>query len=109
VPANAVAVVMKAQEGAELMCRAHNYRFNENGTLINRGVISYYAARTLPKSTTVKDWLGLIDSLSTSDVKEGRLKQMYQPSLKIIGNPATNLPGIPLIEKRNDLQKKPAR
>jgi hypothetical protein len=100
---------MKAPEGAELMCRAHNYRFNENGNLVDRGVISYYAAKALPKSTTVKGWLRLIDNLCTSEVKEGHLKQMYQPSLKIIGNPATNLPGLPLIEKRNNVHKKPTR
>lgn len=91
---------MKAPEGAELMCRANNYRFTENSHLVDRGVISYYAAKALPQSITVKEWLRSIDSLSTSDIQEGRLKQIYQPALRIIGNDATKLPGIRIIDKR---------
>jgi hypothetical protein len=90
---------MKAPQGGELLCKAHNYRFNENNRLVDRGVVTYYAAQALPRSTAVKDWLELIDRLSTSDIKRKRLKPMYQPVLEILGNSATKLPGVSVTDK----------
>lgn len=84
---------MKAPEGAELFCRAHNYRFNESGRTVERGVISYYAARALPRSATMQDWLEMIKTLSASDVEKGVLKRVYQPMLEILGDSATRLAG----------------
>jgi len=84
---------MKAQPGAELSCRAHNYRFDHNGTKRERGVISYYAAKALPGVTTAESWLELISELSGSDLRGGRLKPSYQPSLQILGDQAAILPG----------------
>jgi hypothetical protein len=96
VPANVVAIVMKAQPGAELSCRASNYRFDHNGAKRERGVVSYYAANTLPRVTTAESWLGLISELSSSDLSRGRLKPSYRPSLQILGNQAAIVPGKPV-------------
>jgi hypothetical protein len=93
VPANVVALVMKAQPGAELSCRAHNYRFDHNGAKLERGVISYYAAKTLPRATTAESWLELISELSGSDLRRGSLKPSYQPSLQVLGNQEAIVPG----------------
>jgi hypothetical protein len=89
-------MVMKAQPGAELSCRAHNYRFDHNGTKLERGVISYYAAKTLPRITTAESWLELISELSSSDLRRGSLKPSYQPSLQILGNQEAIVPGKPV-------------
>jgi hypothetical protein len=86
-------MIMKAQPGAELSCRAHNYRFDHNGTKLERGVISYYAARALPMVTTAESWLELISELSSSDLRGGRLKPSHQPSLQILGNQEAIVPG----------------
>jgi len=93
VPANVVAIVMKAQPGAELSCRASNYRFDHNGAKRERGVVSYYATNALPRVTTAESWLGLISELSSSDLSRGRLKPSYRPSLQILGNQAAIVPG----------------
>jgi hypothetical protein len=87
---------MRAQPGAELSCRAYNYRFDHNGTKRERGVISYYAAQTLPRITTAESWSGLISELSSSDLRRGRLKQSYQPSLQVLGDQAALVPGKPI-------------
>jgi hypothetical protein len=84
---------MKAQPGAELSCRAQNYRFDHNGVQLERGIITYYAAQTLPKTTTVESWLRLINESSASDLNQGRLKPIYKPSLQILGDQAIMLPG----------------
>jgi hypothetical protein len=92
-PANAVAIIMKALAGAELFCRAHNYRFNVNGQTVDRGVISYYASQALPRSVRVQDWLEIINTLSESDVGNGQLKELYRPLLEISGDSTTKLAG----------------
>jgi hypothetical protein len=84
---------MKAQPGAELSCQANNYRFDHNGTKRERGIISYYAAQTLPRVTTIESWLELISEFSSSDLRRGSLKPSYQPSLQILGDQAALVPG----------------
>jgi hypothetical protein len=94
VPANAVALVMKADPGADLACRARNYRFAHDTGQRERGVISYYAAHTLPQATTLGSWLRLIETRSGADHREGRLPWVYQPSLQVLGPSSTRLPGV---------------
>jgi hypothetical protein len=89
-------MIMKSQPGAELSCRAHNYRFDHNGVQLERGVVSYYAAQTLPKATTVESWLGLINESSNSDLRQGRLKPVYRPLLQILGDQTIITPGKPV-------------
>ena len=56
VPGNVVALVMKAGPGAELACRARSYRFEHQGRVQERGVISYDALQTLAQATTSTAW-----------------------------------------------------
>ena len=87
---------MKAEPGAELACRARNYRFEHQGLPQERGVISYYAVQTLAHATTMAAWLQRIEALSRADLYGGRLPWFYQPSLQLLGLATTTLPGEPV-------------
>jgi hypothetical protein len=89
-------MIMKSQPGAELSCRALNYRFDHNGVKLDRGVISYYAAQTLPKATSVESWLRLINESSDTDLRQGLLKPVYRPLLQILGDQTIAAPGKPV-------------
>ena len=65
-PANVVALVMKAEPGAELACRARNYRFEPQGLPQERGVISYYAVQTLAQATTLAGGSDVVASRTLS-------------------------------------------
>ena len=95
-PANVVALVMKAEPGAELACRARNYHFEHTGSPQERGVISYYAGQTLAQATTFAAWLQRIEALSRADFQGGRLPRFYQPSLQLLGHAVNRLPGEPV-------------
>ncbi len=95
-PANVIALVMKAEPGAELTCRAHNYHFEHAGSPQERGVISYYAGQTLAQATTFAAWLQRIEALSSADFHGGRLPWFYQLSLQLLGYAASRLPGEPV-------------
>ena len=96
-PVNVVALAMKAEPGAELACRARNYRFEHHGSSQERGVITYYAGQTLAQATTFAAWLQHIEVLSSAALQAGRLPSaFYQPSLQILGDAAARLPGQPV-------------
>ena len=95
-PANVVALVMKAEPGAELACRARTYRFEHAESPQEHGVISYYAVQTLAQATTSAAWLQRIAALASADFKGGRLPWFYQPSLQLLGHTASRLPGEPV-------------
>ena len=101
---------MKAAPGAELACRARNYRFESHGSAEERGVISYYAVHTLAQATTLAAWLQRIEALSSVDVQGGRLPWFYQPTLQLLGHTASRLPGEPVkaeAEQHESLRHKP--
>ena len=87
---------MKAEPGAELACRARNYHFEHLGSAQERGVISYYAGQTLAQATTFAAWLQRIEALASAEVQGGRLPWLYQPSLQLLGDAASRLPGEPV-------------
>ena len=95
-PDNVVALVMKADPGAELACRARSYRFARAGGHDERGVISYYTTRALTEAATIASWLQLTDGLAAADFRQGRLPAFYRPSLQIIGPGAPKLAGDPV-------------
>ena len=92
-PAELNGIVMKAEPGAEFACRARNHQFEYGGRRVEHGVISYYASRTLPQATSVGAWLQQIDRMASDDLAAGRLPAFLQLSLRILGDPATPLPG----------------
>jgi hypothetical protein len=92
VPANVVTVIMDAPRD-ELECRAFSLPFNQNGEKVDRGVISYYAALTLARAASVKDWLALINEKAGIDVQQKKLTLIRQPKLKMIGDANLLLPG----------------
>jgi hypothetical protein len=95
VPAGVTALVMKAEPGAELACRARGHRFAQDGREVERGVISYYAAGTLGSATTMASWLDAIERAAALDVAAGRLAPLYRPALQVIGDGAARVPGTP--------------
>jgi hypothetical protein len=93
-------MVMRANAGEGLACRAHEHDFDQGGKMVRRGVVSYYAAATMTRATTLRSWLHLVDEMSQKDLDSGRLTPFYQPILQIggdgdlplIGKPAGNAP-----------------
>ena len=64
-----------------------------------RGVISYYAAATLPAATTLRSWQQLIARMSQEDVDRGALGRFDQPKLQIRGGGSLSLIGSPRAEE----------
>lgn len=83
---------MRAEDGAELACRAHEKDFDDGGMPVSRGVISYYAAATLAEATTLRSWQQSIEEMIQADAARGRLTPFYQPTLQVTGD--GNLPLI---------------
>jgi hypothetical protein len=93
-----MALAMRAEPGAELACRAQSYRFPHAGGLRERGVISYYATRSLPPATTLAAWLQRVQADVRADLQSGRLPRVYRPVLQVLGEPAARLPGEPVVD-----------
>ena len=74
-------------------CNAHVAHFHEGDRGVERGVITYYAARTLPYAHTVGEWLKAIET--ESDREAGERGALFQLKLQITGDPALPLPGKP--------------
>jgi hypothetical protein len=47
---------MHAELGKELVFMTHTHRFHEDSRIVEQGVISYFASRSLSSSRTVQDW-----------------------------------------------------
>jgi hypothetical protein len=86
------AIVRKAEPGEELTCKFPEKIFGKT----KYGIISYYATKTMSRATTVVSWLGLINDLIDKDFSRGILTPLEKPSLQILGNPASKLPGAPI-------------
>lgn len=65
-----------------------------------RGVISYYAAQTLPEVVTVADWANATALAVAVDARSGRLPRTHRPLLQVIGDGGRPLPGHPVAEAR---------
>ncbi len=61
-----------------------------------RGVISYYAARTLPEVATFADWANAIALAVAADARSGRLPRTHRPLLQVLGDGSQPLPGRPV-------------
>lgn len=55
-----------------LTCRASNGRFQLAGKPVERGVVSYYAALTLPDAGSLADWAARINEAAQRDRAAGR-------------------------------------
>jgi hypothetical protein len=84
---------MRAQPGAELACHLHNYNLPAGAQARARGVLSYYAAATLPQARSLGDWMKRIEAMAQQDVDAGILPPLYRPHLQIMGDENTPLPG----------------
>jgi hypothetical protein len=88
-PAGAVAIVMYAEPGQELTCFAHNHRFQEEGRVVNQGVLSYFASRSLPQSRTMQDWFqATVAALAAKD----DIPRLARPRLQMQGRPDAPVP-----------------
>ena len=95
-PTEFTAIVQKAEPGAELACRALDHRFEENGVVLERGVISYYATGALPRARTIAAWVAAMDLAAQDDLRRGRITTFHLPSLQIVGDTTARVPGVPL-------------
>ncbi len=62
---------MKTNVGEEISCKAREFDFDHSGVIKRRGVISYYATKTMTQATTVNSWLRLIQESSQEDLTKG--------------------------------------
>lgn len=81
----------------ELACKVSNYFFTDDREGRERGVVSYYATRSLSQATTLDSWLASINTLSSMDFAAGRLAPMYRFTLQVLGDTNTMIPGEPVI------------
>jgi hypothetical protein len=96
VPANTAALILEPKSGEDpTTCTAYSLPFLINGVKVERGVISYYAARCLAQATTVADWLAKIKAMFHADV-ERRLIRPEALSLTVTGSGQQRLAGQPL-------------
>ena len=90
--ANAAAITMRAEPGMELACRGKNFNLPSGQHAQPRGVLSYYAALTLPHAATVGDWLNRIHAAARADHDAGFLPPLYGLDLQVVGRLDTPLP-----------------
>ena len=76
-----------------LTCRASNGRFRIAGRPVERGVISYYAALTLPDAESLADWAARINGAMAADQAAGRLEARRATPVKVTGRPELPAPG----------------
>ncbi|MEZ4737062.1 MAG: hypothetical protein R3E79_59040 [Caldilineaceae bacterium] len=93
-PANVGALAKKAEADAELACRAYTKEFAEGDSVVQRGVISHYAAATFAGAHSLSHWLDRIEAMSRADLERGVITAFYQPTLQVIGDAHLPLPGI---------------
>ena len=93
-PPNASALAMKPSSPDEwLACHAPEHDFPADHGLARRGIISYYAAQTLPVARTMDEWLQEIQRAMSVDLASGVLPRLKQPLLQVLGIPTARLPG----------------
>lgn len=85
-PAEVGALVLRAEAGAELTCKAREKEFDDGGGAVPRGVVSYYAARLMAGAESLHAWLQLVEDASQVDAAAGKLTPLYQPHLQVIGD-----------------------
>ena len=90
--ANAAGITMRAEPGMELACRGKNFNLPPGQHAQPRGVLSYYAALTLPYADTMSDWLNRIHAAARVDQKAGFLPPLYGLDLQVAGRLNTPLP-----------------
>ena len=88
--------VREARPGSGLFCQAQNHTFEQQGRLVQRGVVSYYATQTLPTAATAVEWLQAMTTLAASDHRQGLLPPGHLPSLQVLGDATAPLPGDPI-------------
>ncbi len=92
VPANVSTLIMRAEPGMALSCRGKNFNLPPGPHAQPRGVLSHYAALTLPHADTVDDWLDRIHAAARVDQEAGFLPPLYGLDLQVAGRLNTPLP-----------------
>jgi hypothetical protein len=86
---------MVAMPGEELTCTARNH------PTLDRGLISYYAGRTLAQSQMVGSWVSAMEALAAADRRLGLVTTSAQHALRVAGEPEISLPGRPVAVPSN--------
>ena len=84
---------MKAAPGGELACRAHEMEVDESGSLVRRGVISYYATSTMGEATDMQSWVDLMEQKGSDDLTQHKIGMFHKPMLQICGDPRVEVIG----------------
>jgi hypothetical protein len=87
VPANITSIVMKAP-GGELACTAHEMDVDLNGSLVRRGIVSYYATSMMGEATDMQSWVDLMEQKSGKDLMLHKITMFHKPMLQICGDPS---------------------
>ena len=81
---------MKTADGEdEMFCRTNSAVFDTPEGKIKRGVISFYATKTLLHASTTESWLQAMTDAMAADAKNKRLSKLYQKQLQILGDGKT--------------------
>ena len=67
---------------------------------MERGIISYYATKTLTNADRMDAWLQRIAAVIEMDLFNRQLTEFQAPSLQLLGNAAAPVPGRPM--SKND-------
>ena len=92
-PSNAVAVVMDDEGHAKLACKARNAEFSVGDANVERGVVSYYAARTIADAGTVQEWVARMNEAIRRDREAEKLGAGLWVQMRVTGNATLQLPG----------------
>ncbi|MCG8348718.1 MAG: hypothetical protein MI924_13190 [Chloroflexales bacterium] len=65
------------------------------GSLVRRGIISYYAAATMEQATSMQSWVNLIEKKSGDDLTQHKITLFHKPMLHISGDPNIAVIGAP--------------
>jgi hypothetical protein len=84
VPNHVQAIVMRANPGEGLTCRAKEHNFGDG--IGPRGIVSYYATEAIGAAADMADWLARIRTHVERDIRGGRLSPIRQPDLQLIGH-----------------------
>ena len=95
-PPNVTALIIESTPQDSLLCRTGGTWFGEGPARKRYGVITYYAATTLPEATTAASWLTALHAAADRDVTAGTLGPARRPHLLVEGDATALLPGRPV-------------
>ena len=82
-----------------MVCQTSSFNFDSTEGKVKRGVISYYATKTLPDASSVESWRQLMSDAMAEDAKNGRLSNFHQKQLQVLGDGKALFPKTETVNK----------